>query len=229
MGSRVTFIQSSITTLLTVLALQLTIGLAQASPPFKDTQDHWAHQHIDQLANAGFINGTGDGEFKPYDFINQETFLILIQAVRPEVHPHKLSTLSHFPSHPWKAEALHIDPQASKQSSSHKKEKSFQPKHQPRKITRAEALALTAEAAGLPLKNRHQTRSILQPFTDHASIPAWQKPYVASAIQQQWVHPIFPNKAVLHGQHYLRRGEAAFLINQLRTLDRERTQTVNIP
>lgn len=188
-----------------VVSVVALASSATAAPNFSDTSDHWAQSDIQTLASAGLVSGTGDGEFKPYDYMSRETFVALMHAVSPSIDVQQLKVLQQLPQHPWKASvAVSADPVASDIS------------HEPRYLTRSEALALTAEMANLPLESSHHTRAILSQYTDAGQVPQWQQPYVATAIQQQWVHPVFPNKHVLHAQQLLRRGEAAYLINRLR-------------
>lgn len=74
------------------LTLALTLGLATpalaySTPDFSDVpQSHWAYPTIMEMADAGIIQGTGNGWFSPEEPLSAEMFLTLVGRVMyPEI------------------------------------------------------------------------------------------------------------------------------------------------
>jgi hypothetical protein len=191
----------------------MTLSAFAQSASFTDINDHWAKTDILNLSHQGLIAGHGDGQFKPYDYITQAQFLNLMAQASHRNQLEQLPTFRHIITpHPWKASAVsHVQ-----QAPTHHIADQAMPeaiKKPAQYITRTEALALTVDIAQYPPVSRSQTQAILAPYEDAKQLPQWSQSHVASAVQQGLFSSAFPHKKAFRGDQYLRRGEAAHLIN----------------
>lgn len=70
------------------LALSLSVpALAYSSPDFEDVPpSHWAYEAVMRMADAGYVKGTGEGQFSPRLKVSAAQFLTLVgRVIFPEV------------------------------------------------------------------------------------------------------------------------------------------------
>lgn len=59
---------------------------AEEAPEFRDMKGHWAKDAVDQLTQAGIIEGYPDGTFKPDEKINRAEMTAMVQRAVASVH-----------------------------------------------------------------------------------------------------------------------------------------------
>lgn len=169
----------------TLLALSLTVVMvAGSSIPalaaiFQDTQYHWAKNAIQQLSDERVIGGYPDGSFRPEGSITRAEFAaILVNALGLNAQSSSYGSFNDVPSSHWAAAA--IETVKSQGLVSGYPGGLFMPN---KNISRAESLAILANAARLPLPDQNTANQILSSYRDQSGIPTWARPAVAAAIQ----------------------------------------------
>lgn len=168
----------------TLCALALTVQMA-AMPLialaafFPDTQANWARSAIQTLSDQGIITGYPDGTFRPEGLITRAEFsAIMVKALGLSPTSTGTQTFRDVPSTYWAYPSIETVRSAGLVSGY--PGGLFLPT---RSISRAEALAILANAARIPMANDATTNQILANYRDSASIPAWARPGVAATIQ----------------------------------------------
>jgi hypothetical protein len=168
----------------TICALALTVQMA-AMPLgamaafFADTQTNWARNAIQTLSDQGIITGYPDGSFRPEGLITRAEFsAIMVKALGLSPTATGSQTFNDVPSTYWAYPSIEAVRSAGLVSGY--PGGLFMPT---RSISRAEALAILANAARVPMPNDATTNQILSSYRDSSSIPAWARPGVAAAIQ----------------------------------------------
>ena len=89
-----------ITALIITAAMMLSIAVSAAS--FSDTDGHWAADEIDKAYSSGFVNGDGDGTFRPDDSVSRAEFIKMITALTAakfdDTVPNELDDGTHWAS-----------------------------------------------------------------------------------------------------------------------------------
>ncbi len=63
----------------------IPVQVGAGSIDFEDTKTHWARKDIGKLAGKGFVNGMGDGYYKPDDFLTRAQFLTMLANIVPDL------------------------------------------------------------------------------------------------------------------------------------------------
>lgn len=61
-----------------ILARVLTMSAANGASKFSDISGHWAANHIEQLSQAGIVQGVGDGKFAPSNVATRDQSVAII-------------------------------------------------------------------------------------------------------------------------------------------------------
>lgn len=56
-------------------------GEVDVEPPFLDCRSHWAKDYINRAADAGWVNGTGDGLFQPNGTLTRAMFVTMLAGL----------------------------------------------------------------------------------------------------------------------------------------------------
>lgn len=174
---------------LQVLSLALTVQLTAAPlvswAAFVDAQNHWAHQAIQSLSTQSIITGYPDGTFRPQGLITRAEFAaVMVKALALQPSASGMETFHDVPASHWAHPA--IETVRATGLVSGYPNGLFLPS---RSITRAEAMAILANAARIPMPSDVVVNQVLSGYRDAALVPTWARPGVAAAIQ----HGIFAN------------------------------------
>lgn len=67
------------------LTQTIPVQVGAGSIDFEDTKTHWARKDIGKLAGKGFVNGMGEGYYKPDDFLTRAQFLTMLANIVPDL------------------------------------------------------------------------------------------------------------------------------------------------
>lgn len=155
---------------LAMLAAML-LSAVPAAAVFRDTAGHWAEKTLDEWQDEGLIDGYGDGSFQPNGTVTRAEFAKLVNCTLGFTAESEIS-FSDVTERDWfHAEVARAVAAGYAQGSGGM----FRP-NQP--VTRAEAAAMLARAAGLAANEEGADA-----FADAASIPAWAKGSVGAAVE----------------------------------------------
>lgn len=142
-----------------------------AAAAFHDTAGHWAEKTLNEWQDKGLIDGYGDGSFQPNGTVTRAEFIKLVNRTLGFTAESEIS-FSDVTERDWfHAEVARAVAAGYAQGSGGL----FRP-NQP--VTRTEAAAMLARAAGLAAKEERADA-----FADAASIPAWAKGSVGAAAE----------------------------------------------
>lgn len=81
-----------------VVAAMLCTTAVFAAHPFTDVSGHWAESELDKAYENGFINGDGDGTFRPDDSISRGEFLKMLATLLFGEIPAEMGDTTHWAS-----------------------------------------------------------------------------------------------------------------------------------
>jgi hypothetical protein len=204
-------------TKMALLALALTVQVAGApliasAAFFADTQGSWAGQAISTLSDQGILTGYPDNTFRPQGLITRAEFsAMMVKALGMAPQATGAQTFRDVPTTSWAYPA--IETVRATGLVSGYPNGMFMPE---RSISRAEAMAILANAARLPMPDTATTEQILSRYHDGAAVPAWARPGVAAAIQAG----IFANEPsagnAIEPMQSATRGEVAVMVANFR-------------
>ena len=146
-----------------VMLAAMLLTAVPAAAAFRDTAGHWAEKTLDEWQDKGFIAGRGDGSFQPDGTMTRAELAKLVNRTMGFTAESAIS-FSDVTERDWfYAEVARAVAAGYAQGSGG----AFYP-NQP--VTRAEAAAMLARAAGLAANEERASA-----FTDAASIPAWAR------------------------------------------------------
>lgn len=155
---------------LAMLAAML-LSAVPAAAAFRDTAGHWAEKTLDEWQDEGLIDGYGDGSFQPNGTVTRAEFIKLVNRTLSLTAESAIS-FSDVTERDWfRAEVARAVAAGYAQGSGGL----FRP-NQP--VTRAEAAAMLARAAGLAANEERADA-----FADAAPIPAWARGSVGAAAE----------------------------------------------
>ncbi len=162
------------------LSLQLlAMPLLASAASYTDTYSNWAGADISVLSDQGILTGYPDGTFRPNGLITRAEFsAMLVKALGLPLNPGYGQTFNDVPRTHWAYPA--IETVRATGLVSGYPNGAFMPA---RSISRAEAMAILAGAAHLPMPTEAQANQILSAYGDAYQVPAWARPAVAAAIQ----------------------------------------------
>ncbi|WP_246310925.1 S-layer homology domain-containing protein [Paenibacillus xylanilyticus] len=150
-------------------------------PQLKDTEGHWAKSLIDQALAAGFVQGYGDGTFRPNQKVTRAEFITMLGRAMKMNTTNKVATYTDAKKMPvWSAP--YIVEAASEGIISGYTDGSFKPN---KPLNRAEMVTMIARASSTP---EGSTASLS--FEDLDQIPAWAAPYVASMVEAGFIEGV---------------------------------------
>ncbi|EGG38209.1 S-layer homology domain-containing protein [Paenibacillus sp. HGF5] len=180
-------------------------GSGNGNPPaLKDIAGHWAKSAIDKAVAAGFVNGYGDGTFRPNQHVTRAEFITMLgRALGLNASGAELTFTDAMKIPSWAKDAA---AQAALTGIiSGYKDGSFGP-HKP--LSRAELVAMIVRASGISTDSAAKLN-----FTDTKDIPAWALPYIAAAVDAGLVGGVGNNRFA--PQQVATRAEAVTLIIEL--------------
>lgn len=186
---------------LAMLAAML-LSAVPAAAAFRDTAGHWAEKTLDEWQDEGLIDGYGDGSFQPNGTVTRAEFIKLVNRTLGFTAESEIS-FSDVTERDWfHAEVAKAVTAGYAQGSGGL----FRP-NQP--VTRAEAAAMLARAAGLAAKEERADA-----FADAASIPAWARGSVGAAAEAGYMTG-YPNGA-FGALGSITRAEAVVTLDRVR-------------
>lgn len=160
-------------------------GSSANAPALKDISSHWAKAAIDKAVSAGFVNGYGDGTFRPDQQVTRAEFMAMLSralGLKEASASGSYADASRIPA--W-AKA-YIDSAVEAGIIQGYPDGSFGP-HKP--LSRAELVTIIARAANLKADGSKQLA-----FRDANEIPAWALPYVEAAVESGLVNGVGNNR-----------------------------------
>ena len=186
---------------LAMLAAML-LSAVPAAAAFRDTAGHWAEKTLDEWQDEGLIDGYGDGSFQPNGTVTRAEFIKLVNRTMGFTAESTIS-FSDVTERDWfHAEVARAVAAGYAQGSGG----AFRPKAA---VTRAEAAAMLARAAGLAANEERADA-----FADAASIPAWAKGSVGAAAEAGYMTG-YPNGA-FGALGSITRAEAVVTLDRVR-------------
>lgn len=199
------------------LTLALTVQLAAmpllaSAAFFPDTQSNWARNAIQTLSDQQIITGYPDGSFRPEGGITRAEFsAVMVKALGLSPNVSGAQTFQDVPTSNWAYRAIETVRHAGLVSGY--PNGTFMPT---RTISRAEAIAILANASRMPMPNDNTINQVLSGYRDSSSIPTWARPGVAAAIQSG----IYANDPAegnaINPNQPATRGEVAAMVQNLR-------------
>jgi hypothetical protein len=172
------------TTQTKILTLALTTQLAcmplvASAAFFADTQSSWARQAIQTLSDQNIITGYPDGSFRPEGPITRAEFsAVMVKALGLNINASGAQIFNDVPTTHWAYPA--IETVRCSGLVSGYPNGLFLPN---KSISRAEALAVLANAARIPMPSDAMINQTLSAYQDSASIPAWARPAIVAVMQ----------------------------------------------
>lgn len=74
---------------------------------FKDTENHWAKDYIDKLADANIINGKTENSFLPDDTVTRAEFLTMLFRISKDKSGNKKQSFNDVNENDWYTEAVY--------------------------------------------------------------------------------------------------------------------------
>lgn len=147
-----------------------------AAAAFHDTAGHWAEKTLNEWQDKGFIDGCGDGSFRPDSTMTRAEFAKLVNRTLGFTAESEIS-FSDVTERDWfHAEVARAVAAGYAQGSGG----AFRPKAA---VTRAEAAVMLARAAGLAANEERADA-----FADAASIPAWARGSVGAVAEAGYMN-----------------------------------------
>lgn len=186
---------------LAMLAAML-LSAVPAAAAFRDTAGHWAEKTLDEWQDEGLIDGYGDGSFQPNGTVTRAEFAKLVNRTLGFTAESEIS-FSDVTERDWfHAEVAKAVAAGYARGSGGM----FRP-NQP--VTRAEAAAMLARAAGLAANEKRADA-----FADAAPIPAWARGSVGAAAEAGYMTG-YPNGA-FGALDPITRAEAVVTLDRVR-------------
>ncbi len=191
--------------------LLLFLAMPGFTANFPDTGAHWAQQSIERLSNQNVLGGYPDGMFRPRNPVTRAEFSAMLFRALELQSSTGAAGFRDVPSSHWAY--VPIETVKANGFVSGYPGNVFMPN---RNISRAEAIAVLANAARLPMPDAATTNAIMAQYADSGQVPAWARPAVAAAIQ----NGIFVNDPQAAGRidslQMATRGEVAVMLDNLR-------------
>jgi hypothetical protein len=167
--------------ILALTAQLFSIPLLSVAAVFTDVQSNWAQAAIQNLASQSVISGYPDGTFRPEGEVTRAEFsAILVKALALKLDASGSQTFSDVPTSSWAYPSIETVRKTGLVSGY--PNGVFLPN---KSITRAEALAVLANAARVPMPSREQADQLLSGYADAPSIPGWARTGTAATIESK--------------------------------------------
>lgn len=197
--------------IISTIALCLIIGAstisANAETKLNDINGHWANKQIQSFVNSGYVNGYGDGTFRPDNSITRVEFIKIVNKFfgftnKQKVNFKDVSQIDWFYNDVCIAkEAGYINGYG---------DGTFKP-NQP--ITREEVAKILVS-----IKNNEDfTYDKVQGFRDNINISEWAKPYVEGAIEAGYIKG--NTNGELNPTNNITRAESVVMISRVDKLE----------
>lgn len=188
---------------------QATEALVQAIGEvnvFTDTAQHWARSAIAEAYAQGLVNGKGNGNFAPEQFMTRaEAVKLIANGLRLPAAEEELSFADKDQIAEWAVEAVRDAVAAGVITGF--EDNTFAPQQY---VSRADLVVMVVRALGLDMDQAPELR-----FADAAEIPDYAKPYVAVAASLGLVQGV--GNDIFAPSEPITRAEAAVIV--LRALD----------
>ena len=186
---------------LAMLAAML-LSAVPAAAAFHDTAGHWAEKTLSEWQDKGLIDGYGDGSFQPNGTVTRAEFAKLVNRTLGFTAESEIS-FSDVTERDW----FHAEvARAVAAGYAHGSGGLFRPN---RPVTRAEAAAMLARAAGLAANEERADA-----FADAASIPAWARGSVGAVAEAGYMNG-YPDGA-FGASGPMTRAEAVVTLDRVR-------------
>ncbi|MBK8189556.1 MAG: S-layer homology domain-containing protein [Vampirovibrionales bacterium] len=191
----------------------LSAAIAAPALAFTDTASHWASRPIDRLSSQGVLGGYPDGSFRPHGGITRAEFaatLVKAMGLPAGSMNGDAPSFRDVPASHWaygSIEAVRANGLVNGYPGG-----VFMPN---RNISRAESLAILANAARLPMTPADEAERVLRAFSDNNQVPNWARPAVASAIKAGFLSQ-FPYSNRLYPEQAASRAEVAAMTDSFR-------------
>jgi hypothetical protein len=173
-------------------------------PSFSDLVGHWAEAYIRALVSMNLTQGFADGSYQPDKPMTRAQYAALITAAFNPTAKRQATEFTDVPADFWAAKA--IQTAASGGFVGGFSDRTFRP-HQ--NVQRLQVIVSLVNGLALPAANH----SLLNTYTDKASIPEYARTAVATATQQKIIVN-YPDPQLLAPAREATRAEVAAMIYQ---------------
>lgn len=197
---------------LTIVVQSLCSPLLVSAAVFSDTHSNWAQSAIQSLSGKNIISGYPDGTFRPQEQVTRAEFsALLVKALALKLDTSGMQTFSDVPTTSWAYPSIETVRKTGLVSGY--PNGIFMPG---KSITRAEAMAVLANAARIPMPSHDKTNELLSGYADSAMIPSWARTSAAATIDAK----IFANNPeagkTIEPLQPATRAEIAVMVENLR-------------
>ncbi|MGE0199443.1 MAG: S-layer homology domain-containing protein [Candidatus Melainabacteria bacterium] len=195
-----------------ISAQMMGLGIAGAAA-FQDTMGHWAQKDIEQLSDQNIIGGYPGGIFKPEGYITRAEFsTVLAKALNLKPVNNYYGSFKDVPQSNW-AYPFVETVKAQGMISGYPGDL-FKPNQS---IKRVEVLNILSKALHKDMPSPESTAAVLRNYFDAGEVPAWARPGLALALQNNLVatNPA-TNQYMLEPNRSATRGEVAAMLSNLR-------------
>lgn len=177
---------------------------------FADIDDFWGKNEINNLAQSGFVNGTGEAKFSPYDTLTRAQLAQMLSNVFAPNSEKKQSPFKDVDSESWYSPAIYNVYTAGYMRG--EEDGLFYPD---RVITLEELVTITARVARSINADTEKTdTALLNRFVMADEISDWAKESVAYATKSGLISKFYENGYFMPKQNAT-RGQAAVLLYRL--------------
>lgn len=174
--------------------------------PFTDIAQHPAHLQITEAVERGYINGYGDGSFRPDNKVTRAEFATMLgRALKFEVKTEETAFADAIDIPVWAKPYVLSLVQHSLLFGY--EDNTFRPTRQ---MTRVEVVVMLIRSLKLPIEP-----NISLPFGDAAAIPAWAHDSLAAAIDTGLIHAGDMEENLFNPQHLVTRAELVTFMNRM--------------
>jgi S-layer homology domain len=181
---------------------------------------------IAQVIAANLMQNFSDGKFYPERMINRaELAVIMVKAFKLNKRqglPKNNITVADVPASHWAANDIQTVLKTGIMRGY--RDNLFFPNQQ---VTRAEAIAIFAQAYGVFQFPDNTVSEILAPYPDQKSIPTWARKAIATVISEGFITP--DKQGNLSPLKPMTRGDVAYLLSRYLQRQQKQPQTPIVP
>jgi hypothetical protein len=192
-----------------------------------ESKDSKSPEAIQQVISAKLMTNSADGNFYPERLLNRaELASILVKAFRLDTRQaaqaENLISVTDVPTSHWAYKDIQIVLKTDIMKGY--RGNLFFPNQ---RVTKAEALAIFAQAYGVFQFPDESVKEILAPYPDAASIPTWARKAIATVVSEGFIKTDAQNN--ISPSQPMTRGDMAYLLSKYLQRQRKQPETPEVP
>ncbi|MBW4560521.1 MAG: S-layer homology domain-containing protein [Mojavia pulchra JT2-VF2] len=208
-----------------VILLQSYPGIVKAQS--SEISSGISQEQIQQVISAKLMTNSADGKFYPERLINRaELAAILVKAFhlekRQAAQQENFITVADVPTNHWAFKDIQIVLKTDIMKGY--RGNMFFPNQ---RVTKAEALAIFAQAYGVFQFPDETVNEILAPYPDAAAIPAWARKAIATVITEGFINTDPQGK--IAPLQPMTRGDMAYVLSKYLERQQKQPETPEVP